>query len=381
MLIACFSLVLVLGQVKTPRRITAVFVAAGTEGARVTIVSDSQLTESEAFRRGERFYVRIPLAEFVAAQPAFRGDGFEDVQIQKVGDSVVVSFKLEVGASARVDEGGNQIQVLFSSPTAIARNNKAVRSRVISTSVRSGSRGRDAAGPMPPDSPEIIEGADESISTDGTGTDPWRHSSRTRAKGLATTTVAGDNKAAQNALSSPTPYSYPSPGGTPYTSYPATAGSTPVASVANSPGSAATSLNRRGESPVQWASANRVVVIGASIVVVALAAFAVVMFRRRGMKTSRTKNRLDVPRVEPKPSDDFKDPAIDWSDLNEDLLFDEGFDFQEPQSETGVDQVASANVSNSAYDERWAASQSRVPPADVGAYVTRDEREREVFEL
>jgi len=36
----------------------------------VTIVSDSALNDYEAFRRGDRFYVKIPQAEFAFSQTA-----------------------------------------------------------------------------------------------------------------------------------------------------------------------------------------------------------------------------------------------------------------------------------------------------------------------
>jgi len=89
-------------QSRNQKRIMSIQIGEVSEGSRVTVVSDSALNDYEAFRRGDRFYVRIPLAEFTAGQPHFRGDGFEDVQVQKVGDSIVVSFKLQPGATARV---------------------------------------------------------------------------------------------------------------------------------------------------------------------------------------------------------------------------------------------------------------------------------------
>src|SRR6185436_4665745 len=112
-------------QSKLQKRITSLQIGEGAEGARVTVVSDSLLNDYEAFRRGDRFYVRIPLADFTAGKPVFRGDGFDDVQVQKVGESVVVSFKLQPGASARVDQHSNRLDVIFSAPNRIARTSRA----------------------------------------------------------------------------------------------------------------------------------------------------------------------------------------------------------------------------------------------------------------
>lgn len=154
-------------QSKLQKRITSLQIGEASEGARVTVVSDSLLNDYEAFRRGDRFYVRIPLADFTAAKPGFLGDGFEDVQVQKVGDSVVVSFRLQPGASARVDQHSNRLDVIFSSPNRMARTSRPTagsnRTAYVPTDgiVRAINpqtmrhRQRDAAGPMPPDSPGL----------------------------------------------------------------------------------------------------------------------------------------------------------------------------------------------------------------------------------
>jgi hypothetical protein len=154
-------------QSKLQKRITSLQIGEASEGARVTFVSDSLLNDYEAFRRGDRFYVRIPLADFTAGKPGFRGDGFEDVQVQKVGDSVVVSFKLQPGASARVDQHSNRLDVIFSAPNRMARasrtNPGSNRTATIPTDgiVRVSNpqtmqhRQRDAAGSMPPGSPGL----------------------------------------------------------------------------------------------------------------------------------------------------------------------------------------------------------------------------------
>ena len=137
-----FAFTAAAAQVKDNKHITAIQLGAATEGSRVTVVSDSPLIDYEAFRRGNRFYVKIPLADLSAAAPHFRADGFEDVQVQKVGDSQIVSFKLQPGATARVDQRGNRLDVIFSAANRIPLN----------TDNPPGDLGPDAAGPMPSDS-------------------------------------------------------------------------------------------------------------------------------------------------------------------------------------------------------------------------------------
>ena len=164
-------------QSRTQRRITSIQIGEVSEGSRVTVLSDSALNDYEAFRRGDRFYVRIPLAEFTAGQPHFRGDGFEDVQVQKVGDSVVVSFKLQPGATARVDQRSNRLEVIFSAPNRVARGNRTNaefnRGTYIPTDgivrVRNPQtlqhRDRDTAGPIPPGSPGSPQATRERVVT------------------------------------------------------------------------------------------------------------------------------------------------------------------------------------------------------------------------
>ena len=54
-------------QVRDNKHITAIQLGGAAEGSRVTVVSDSPLIDYEAFRRGDRFYVKIPLADLSAA--------------------------------------------------------------------------------------------------------------------------------------------------------------------------------------------------------------------------------------------------------------------------------------------------------------------------
>jgi len=85
------------------------------EGSRVAVTSDQSLNNYEAYRRGDRFYVRIPAADMPRAE-ATRGRGFADVKTQRSGDSTVVSFRLQPGATAHVEQRSNRLEVVFSVP-------------------------------------------------------------------------------------------------------------------------------------------------------------------------------------------------------------------------------------------------------------------------
>jgi hypothetical protein len=82
-----------------------------SEGSRVAITSDQSLNDYEAYRRGDRFYVKIPAADVPRAE-AVRGRGFADVKSQKTGDSTLLSFRLQPGATAHVEQRGNKLDVV-----------------------------------------------------------------------------------------------------------------------------------------------------------------------------------------------------------------------------------------------------------------------------
>jgi hypothetical protein len=118
-----FVLLLLLGapsgtaQSKKQKRVTSVRLGSANEGSRVTVVSDSALNDYEAYRRGDRFYVKIPAADFASGVPNLRGAGFEDVEVQKTADSSIISFRLQPGTVARVDQRSNRLDVIFSTRT------------------------------------------------------------------------------------------------------------------------------------------------------------------------------------------------------------------------------------------------------------------------
>jgi len=102
------------GPSKRPH-VTTLRASDSPDGSRVSISSDQSLNNYEAYRRGDRFYVRIPAAEVPRAE-ATRGRGFGDVKTQRSGDSTVVSFRLQPGATAHVEQHSNRLEVVFTMP-------------------------------------------------------------------------------------------------------------------------------------------------------------------------------------------------------------------------------------------------------------------------
>src|SRR5215813_1523416 len=82
-------------QTSKGTRILTIRVNDSPQGARVTVLADLALNDYEAYRRGDLFFVKIPNAEVVASQPYSQGSGFDEVQVHRNVDSVIVSFRLQ----------------------------------------------------------------------------------------------------------------------------------------------------------------------------------------------------------------------------------------------------------------------------------------------
>jgi hypothetical protein len=387
-------------QQNAVRRVTGLLVGQATEGSRVTVIADSTLDDYEAFRRGDRFYIKIPATEFIGLQPSFHGDGFDDVQVQKVGDSVVISFKLQPGANARVDGGSNRLEVVFYSPSRVAginnANANAVRSRVTRNASRGGTsvtghtarRGADVAGPMPPNSPDgyntrnIQNSDDNPIS--GTAS-----SVRANRRDPTPTIVKSTNSAG--------PSSSPSQAVTPYANshYPPTyppPASTPMVQK-SMPTATGSVWRNRLQGVQQWVSVNKMAALMGGVAFLALLGLMVfVLYKRRTARAVR----LNTPRVQPKYSPDVElgdmlasrisdvstkvtpGPYVDeevyehWGDSVR-----VGETMAERQDEA-IYKSATPDDFSSTKDESWEFIEATPNPQ---VYQGRVQEEREVFEL
>src|ERR1051326_3212863 len=109
-----------------PPKITTLRATDSAEGSRVAVTADQSLNEYEAYRRGDRFYIKIPLADSPRAE-VVRGRAFSDVKVQRDGDSTIVSFRLQPGATAHVEPHGNKLDVVFTMPGAKLSSSAAGR--------------------------------------------------------------------------------------------------------------------------------------------------------------------------------------------------------------------------------------------------------------
>ncbi len=104
-------------EAQSRKRITSIWTITTAAGSTVVVASDVSLHDYEAYRRGDRFYLKIPQADLPSsARGSLLGHGFDDVQIQRFGDGIIVSFHLQPGTDARVQETGTHLNVVFSLP-------------------------------------------------------------------------------------------------------------------------------------------------------------------------------------------------------------------------------------------------------------------------
>jgi hypothetical protein len=117
-------------------------------GSRVSLTSDQSLNNYEAYRSGDRFYVKIPPTD--VRSPAARGPGFEDLKVQRSADSTVLSFRLQPGATARVEQQANQLSVVFRTAGASASSSALTQQAAPGNrQARTAGNQRAAAAPNP----------------------------------------------------------------------------------------------------------------------------------------------------------------------------------------------------------------------------------------
>lgn len=84
-----------------------------TEGARWTLMSDTPLGDYRSFADGERVCVLIPQAAFVKARAEESGRGFADLRVEQREENVMLSFRLQQGATVSVNQNFNRLDVTF----------------------------------------------------------------------------------------------------------------------------------------------------------------------------------------------------------------------------------------------------------------------------
>lgn len=199
------------------------------EGSRVALSANQSLSDYEAYRRGDRFYVRIPATD-VPRPEAVRGRAFGDVKVQRGTNDTVVSFRLQPGATARVEQRGNKLDVVFTMPGARSGASSATSRNMV----------RNDAGPAPPSADPQRRGTTNSNRSAADSPDRSPNRNWNERSALAAAKPTPTPRATGSSQPSPTPSGKP--------------GATPSASPRTSPVVARTSPSPAGAASSQPAS-------------------------------------------------------------------------------------------------------------------------------
>ncbi|HEV7375430.1 MAG TPA: hypothetical protein VGN95_11975 [Pyrinomonadaceae bacterium] len=125
-------------------------------GARVTIASDTPLDDYTSRLDGDNFYVLIPHAVASFSEMQFAGHGFTSSGVEQRDDSVVLSFRLQTGASVRISRGFNRLDVIFKTQAQSTEYVVATSAPVAASSKTSEATTTDTLGGGPNDERETI---------------------------------------------------------------------------------------------------------------------------------------------------------------------------------------------------------------------------------
>lgn len=95
------------------RRLLSLRRSDTSDGARLTLTSDTALDDYRSYVEGERFFVHLPQAALVNKQHNLQGRGFTDMQIEQRDDDLVLSFRLQPGATVNIKQLFHQLHVVF----------------------------------------------------------------------------------------------------------------------------------------------------------------------------------------------------------------------------------------------------------------------------
>jgi hypothetical protein len=311
LVLLCSSLRPVIPQSRSQKHITSVWTATSAAGSTVHVVSDASVNDYEAYTRGGRFYVKIPAADLPTARGSLLGRGFDDVQIQRYGDGIIISFHLLPGTSARVQQSSERLNIVFTTPgsrSALPTDTVAESNRVRSRRVE------DKSGPSPVSSvasktSRVSEGrhysspgTSNAASKSGAGKGAQSASNRGTAGAAEATkptrskeVVSASPLASSGAVASSSPGSGPTsvtspPSQSSAASSPVSQSSAPATRVASSSDS---DWNSRLNYWKIWAQLNWIPIAIGSLIALALIAF--LFFRRSG-------KRMAAADVKPKES-------------------------------------------------------------------------------
>ena len=96
------------------KRVVALRRSETPDGARFTLVSDSVLDDYKSYAEGERLLVLVPRASLSSTRGELaHGRGFADLRVEEREDGLVISFRLQTGATVAVNQTFNRLDLIF----------------------------------------------------------------------------------------------------------------------------------------------------------------------------------------------------------------------------------------------------------------------------
>lgn len=83
------------------------------EGDRFSLTSDAPLADYRSFAEADRVCVMIPQAAFVSQHREQSGRGFAAMRIEQRDENVMLSFRLQQGATVAVNQRFNRLEIIF----------------------------------------------------------------------------------------------------------------------------------------------------------------------------------------------------------------------------------------------------------------------------
>src|SRR5437868_6493791 len=130
------------------------------DGSRVIVTSDVTLHDYQAYTESNHFYLLIPYSIEPKSQNELRGRGFTDALVARRGDDVLLSFGLEAGASAHVQQRFNRLEISFvmvnaaATPTptpapAASPSSTATTNSALETTKEADAKSKSTVSPQP----------------------------------------------------------------------------------------------------------------------------------------------------------------------------------------------------------------------------------------
>lgn len=96
------------------KRVVALRRSETRDGVRFTLTSDAALDDYRSYAEGERLFVLVPRASLASARGELaHGRGFADLRVEQREDGLLISFRLQTGATVAVNQTFNRLDVLF----------------------------------------------------------------------------------------------------------------------------------------------------------------------------------------------------------------------------------------------------------------------------